>query len=60
MEVLSVFSTVSLGECVNLDPEGNTLLSTMLPGSELCADAVHLQTGRAEGMCVCRFNRCLM
>ncbi len=49
MEVLCVLSTLSLGERVKLDPEGDALLSTMLPGSELCADAVHLQTaGRRE------------
>lgn len=45
MEVLRVLSTVSLGERVDLDPEGDALLPAMLPGSELCADAVHLQTG---------------
>lgn len=43
MEVLCVLSTLSLGERVNLDPEGDALLSAVLPGSELCADAVHLQ-----------------
>ena len=44
VEVLCVLSTVSLGERVELDPEGDALLSAVLPGSELCADAVHLQT----------------
>lgn len=44
MEVLCVLSTVSLGERVELDPEGDALLSTVFPGGELCADAVHLQT----------------
>lgn len=43
VEVLRVLSSVSLGEGVNLDPEGDALLSTVLPGSELCADAVHLK-----------------
>lgn len=43
MEVLCVLSGVSLGEGVNLDPEGDALLSAVLPGSELCADAVHLK-----------------
>lgn len=52
VEVLCVLSTVSLGERVELDPEGDALLSTVLPGSELCADAVHLQTmGRQEHKC---------
>lgn len=48
VEVLRVLSSVSQGEGVNLDPEGNALLSTVLPGSELSADAVHLeqQTGK--------------
>lgn len=45
MEVFRVLSAVSLGERVDLDPEGDALLPAMLPGSELCADAVHLQTG---------------
>lgn len=45
MEVLRVLSAVSLGERVDLDPEGDALLPAVLPGSELCADAVHLQTG---------------
>lgn len=44
MEVLCVLSTVSLGERVKLDPEGDALLSTVLPRSELCADTMHLQT----------------
>lgn len=44
VEVLCVLSTVSQGERVDLDPEGDALLSTMLPGSELCADTVHLRT----------------
>lgn len=43
MEVLCVLPSVSQGEGVNLDPEGDALLSTVLPGSELCADAVHLK-----------------
>lgn len=43
MEVFGVLSSVSLGEGVNLDPEGDALLSAVLPGSELCADAVHLK-----------------
>lgn len=45
MEVLRVLSAVSLGERVDLDPEGDALLPAVLSGSELCADAVHLQTG---------------
>lgn len=50
--MLCVLSNVSLGERVKLDPEGDALLSTVLPGSELCADAVHLQTmGRQEHKC---------
>lgn len=44
MEVLCVLSTVSLGERVKLNPEGDTLLAPMLPGSKLCADTVHLHT----------------
>lgn len=44
VKVLCVLFTVALGERVKLYPEGNALLSTVLPGSELCADAVHLQT----------------
>lgn len=55
MEVLRVLCSVPLDECVNLDPEGDTLLSTVLPGSELCADAVHLQTDRSTRM----FNVCV-
>lgn len=43
MEVFCVLSSVSLEEGVNLDPEGHALLSAVLPGSELCADAVHLK-----------------
>lgn len=45
MEVLCVLSTVSQGKRVKLDPEGDALLAAVLPGGELCADAVHLQTG---------------
>lgn len=48
VEVLSVLSTVSLGERVELDPEGDALLAAVLPRSELCADAVHLQTAGHE------------
>lgn len=44
VEVLCVLSIVSLGESVELDPEGDSFLPTVLSGSELCADAVHLQT----------------
>lgn len=44
VEVLCVLSTVSQGERVKLDPEGDALLATVLPGGELCADTVHLQT----------------
>lgn len=52
VEVLCVLSTFSLGERVKLDPEGDALLATMLPGSELCADAVYLQSaGRQEYEC---------
>lgn len=43
MEVLCVLSSVSLDKGVNLDPERDALLSAVLPGSELCADAVHLK-----------------
>lgn len=43
MEVFRVLSSVSLGEGVDLDPEGDALLSAVLPGRELCADAVHLE-----------------
>lgn len=54
MEVLCVLSTVSLAERVDLDPEGDALLSTVLSGSELCADAVHLQTvGRHHELKTC-------
>lgn len=42
VEVLCVLSGVSLGKRVQLDPEGDALLPAVLPGSELCADAVHL------------------
>lgn len=55
VEVLCVLCSVPLGERVNLDPEGDALFSTVLPGSELCADAVHLQTGRSTRM----FNVCV-
>lgn len=48
MEVLRVLSSVSQGEGVNLDPEGNALLSAVLPGSELSADAVHLEQFRQQ------------
>lgn len=48
MEVLRVLSSVSQGEGVNLDPEGNALLSTVLPGSELSTDAVHLEQFRQQ------------
>lgn len=52
VEVFGVLSTLSLGERVELDPEGDALLSAVLPGGELCADAVHLQTeGRQEYEC---------
>ena len=44
MEVFSGLSVVSLSEGVDLDPEGNSLLSSMLPGGELCTDAVNLHT----------------
>lgn len=44
VDVLCVLSIFSQGKCVNLDPEGDALLPAMFPGSELCADAVHLQT----------------
>lgn len=43
MEVLRVLSSVSQGEGVDLDPEGDALLSPVLPGSELSADAMHLK-----------------
>lgn len=43
VEVLCVLSRVSQGEGVDLDPEGDALLPAVLPGSELCADAVHLK-----------------
>ncbi|KAF3833838.1 hypothetical protein F7725_025042 [Dissostichus mawsoni] len=43
VEVLYVLSPLSLGERVKLDPEGDAFLSPVLSGSELCADAVHLQ-----------------
>lgn len=59
MEVLCVLSTVSLGKCVDLDPEGDALLSTVFPGSELCADTVHLQTERRRED-ECYQNMCLM
>lgn len=55
VEVLRVLCSVSLGERVNLDPEGDALLSTVLPGSELCADAVHLKADRSTRM----FNVCV-
>lgn len=42
--MLCVLSAVSLGERVELDPEGDALLAAVLPGGELCADAVHLRT----------------
>lgn len=45
MEVLRVLSGVPLGEGVDLDPEGDALLSAVLPGGELRADAVHLKEG---------------
>lgn len=44
VEVLRVLSTVSQGKRVELDSEGDALLPAMFPGSELCTDAVHLQT----------------
>lgn len=50
VEVLCVLSTVSLGERVKLDPEGNALLSTVLSGSELRADAVHLQADKSASV----------
>lgn len=50
VEVLCVLSTVSLGERVELDPEGNALLSTVLSGSELRADAVHLQADKSTSV----------
>lgn len=55
VEVLCVISTVSLGERVDLDPEGDTFLSAVFPGSELRADAVHLQTEGRQG-CECDQN----
>lgn len=54
MEVLRVVSAVSEGKRVELDPEGDALLSAVLPGSELCANAVHLQTaGRRDEVKPC-------
>lgn len=53
MEVFCVLPSVSLGEGVNLDPEWDALLSAVLPGSELCADAVHLKVS-AEAIGVFR------
>lgn len=44
VEVFCVLATISLGERVDLDPEGDAFLSTVLPGSELCANTMHLQT----------------
>lgn len=46
MQVLAVLATVPLGEGVDLDSEGDALLAAVLPGGELCADAVHLTIGR--------------
>lgn len=45
VQVIAVLAAVPLGEGVDLDPEGDALLATVLPGGELCADAVHLQAG---------------
>lgn len=59
MKVLCVLSTVSLGKRVDLDPEGDALLSAVFPGSELCADAVHLQTAGIQDD-KCYQNMCLM
>lgn len=54
VEVLRVVSAVSEGERVDLDPEGDALLSAVLPGSELRANAVHLQTaGRHDEVKTC-------
>ena len=44
MQVLRVVGRLSGGEGVDLDPEGHPLLPTVLPGGELCADAVYLHT----------------
>lgn len=43
VKVLSVLATFSLGKRVDLDPKRDALLAPVLPGGELCADAVHLQ-----------------
>lgn len=60
VEVLCVLSTLSLGERVKLDPEGDALLSAVLPGGELCADAVHLQTAGRQREHECDQNMRLM
>lgn len=43
MQMLSVFPIFIFLEGVNLDSEGHTFLSTMLPHSELCTDAMYLE-----------------
>lgn len=46
MDMLHVFPVFIGGESVNLDTKGHPLLSTMLPGGELSADAVDLSKTR--------------
>lgn len=42
VDVLDVVAVLVGGERVHLDPEGHALLSTVLPGGELGADAIDL------------------
>lgn len=50
MKVLSVLAAFSLGKCVDLDSKRDALLAPVLPGSELCADAVHLQEQKNQNI----------
>lgn len=43
MQMLCILPILILLKGVNLDSEWHTLFSTMLPHSELCADAVNLE-----------------
>lgn len=43
VQVLCVLPILVLLKCINLHSERHSLLAPVLPGSELCADTVHLQ-----------------
>lgn len=50
VDVLNIVALLVGGERVYLDPEGYSLLAAVLPGGELCANAVYLQGETTVGV----------